>query len=288
MRMLIFTLILMVSLICGAASPSLAIMDPWDAMPAPPGFYMITYPYFIYANDYLDKDGHRLTSDLDLYSSGIVLRPCWYSLIKQRWPLALNAILPIGRVEANNMVSGEVESDTGLGDLTLAAAIWTEPLTFFGGTSYFAYMQYVDVPVGSYDKEKFINMGTNQWDVRPEIIYIGVYGPWVIQASVFYNFRFKNRDTDIKPGNEFWLATSVGHSIAKNLYVNLHVEAIWGKDAEFKGHTIEDSAIKEFIVGPSIDFSVGSWAVVLKYLADIDGENIPKCRTVWCRIVHSF
>jgi len=41
MRMLIFTLILMVSLICGVASPSLAIMDPWDAMPAPPGFYMI-------------------------------------------------------------------------------------------------------------------------------------------------------------------------------------------------------------------------------------------------------
>ena len=77
-------------------------------------------------------------------------------------------------------------------------------------TNPFGGVFYLDIPFGNYDKNEPVNMGTNQWNIRPSIVYGGLYGHYNIDTSLYCNIRFEDEDTNFKPGDEFWYEYGCG------------------------------------------------------------------------------
>jgi len=267
-------------------------MDPLDNLPCPPGFYFITYPFFYRVDDYLDKDGDDLPGDLGLRMSEVLFRFTYYPPTKGS-PYSLHTIVPVGRVEITNPMTGHKESDSGLGDVTLIGAIWlgkSEGYLYgnFETGTYYGVGLNVDVPSGSYDKNSVANMGSNQWDIRPMLFYAGLHGPLSVDLTLYYNFRLENKSTDIKPGDEFWLETAIGYAITKNLRIAGHLDYISGRDMEVGGIKQSDTATKLLRLGPSVTYQLGKLNLLFKVLFDVEGENTPKGTLFWGRAIALF
>jgi hypothetical protein len=52
----------------------------------------------------------------------------------------------------------------------------------------------VSVPVGQYDDDKLVNIGTNRWFVKPEIGVSKAWGPWTLELSTAATFFGDNDD----------------------------------------------------------------------------------------------
>lgn len=87
----------------------------------------------------------------------------------------------------------------------------------------------VTVPVGQYNEDKLVNIGTNRWSLKPEIGFSKAFGPWTIElapAATFYTDNgsfFGGRTREVSPlyslqaGVSFtfmpsgWLALNTGY-----------------------------------------------------------------------------
>jgi hypothetical protein len=52
----------------------------------------------------------------------------------------------------------------------------------------------VSVPLGQYDSDKLVNIGTNRWSVKPELGVSKAWGPWVLELMAAVTFYTDNDD----------------------------------------------------------------------------------------------
>lgn len=50
----------------------------------------------------------------------------------------------------------------------------------------------VSAPLGQYDSDKFVNIGTNRWSVKPELGISKAFGPWTLELSTGVTFYTEN------------------------------------------------------------------------------------------------
>jgi hypothetical protein len=106
-----------------------------------------------------------------------------------KWAIAL----PVAALDASGYVSGSFHQRqvTGLADPTIAVSV-----NFFGAPAlslaeFRRYQQAtivgatlkMTVPVGQYDSDKLINIGTNRWSIKPEIGVSHAMGRWILEGS---------------------------------------------------------------------------------------------------------
>jgi hypothetical protein len=52
----------------------------------------------------------------------------------------------------------------------------------------------VSVPLGQYDSDKLVNIGTNRWSVKPELGISKAWGPWTLELMAAVTFYTDNDD----------------------------------------------------------------------------------------------
>ena len=52
----------------------------------------------------------------------------------------------------------------------------------------------VIAPLGQYDADKLVNIGTNRWSFKPEIGFSKAFGPWTVELTPGVTFYTDNGD----------------------------------------------------------------------------------------------
>jgi hypothetical protein len=138
-------------------------LQPNDIVAPPPGKNLITISYFntenstLYANGSVNSRGLYTNPVIDTQSA-ILRGTRTYAL--GNLPAASFIQLPYGTVQPAGSLSG-LSSDTGIGDLTIATAIW--PYHNKITRTYVGVAGYLISPTGSYSSQRAFNVSENRF-----------------------------------------------------------------------------------------------------------------------------
>jgi hypothetical protein len=142
-------------------------------------------------------------NDAELRVHGVVLA---YARSLDLWGRSgkFDVVLPYASVSGTGEVSGESRERhvSGLGDakLRISANLYGAPALSL--QEFADYKQdviigaslQVSVPLGQYDSEKLINIGTNRWSVKPEVGVSKAWGRWTTELAAGVTLFTANHD----------------------------------------------------------------------------------------------
>ena len=257
----------------------------------PQGYWLEAWTMRFQANKFVDTEGRKVRmpdgKNLDLTQDILFLRPIY---VTEYW--IFDSHIPISRLEINNY-PGRDDTSTGLGDIWLNVWIRNENaeekwrpfgINLAPGVG-------IKFPTGVYDKDRVVNLGSNQYDFRFDLRFskfffdgnpFGESGKWAIEGAIEYTHRFENQDTNVKPGNRLdWIIgptvsvggkTRIGWDLAGN---------IKERDKTGSGRNLTElpgqSWGSKISTGPTFYYIITPQIHVSAYaLVDIDVRNQPK------------
>jgi hypothetical protein len=148
------------------------------------------------------------------------------------------------------------------GDMQIAPVVikWTPSPGWFVNAS----LQ-LQLPTGSYDRNRLINAGTNHWTASPTVAFTHITpGGFEVSSNIQINFNGRNKDTDYRSGTEYQ------HEFALGQHVGAWTFGVGGyyyqqlSDDKATGQPVPNSRARVAALGPAINyFELGSgWPVV--------------------------
>lgn len=253
-------------------------VDPFDNIPAPQGLYFLDYPVYYTAQKIMDSQGNAVLDNLDLHSYQNIFRITYYNKTTFENTWAFTLLVPVGRIEMQN------KHDEGLGDFTVASAYWmiddAVSKTWLGAVAY------VDIPTGSYDSEKTVNMGRNVWKFRPSLVFAKQFNNFDLEATAKYNIYTKNKDTDVKEGSEAIFEGYCGYFVKPNLLIGGHFNATFGQNKIVNDNKESDSGIRLYQAGPSIHWMIdNNIGFLFETIFDIKARNTTEGELLLVRLL---
>lgn len=142
-------------------------LQPNDARPPPPGInsVQVTYQHTergdVYKNGIKVDTSKQISSDLYLWRVG-------RSFEIGNYPAYFYVQTPMGAVHPQKSLS-VTPGDSGIGDTTFLLAFW--PYANRETNTYFALGAYLSIPTGSYDKNRYFNVGENVYRTALQAAY---------------------------------------------------------------------------------------------------------------------
>jgi hypothetical protein len=186
---------------------------------------------------------------------------------KNTWVASI--LIPVGHIEALG------DHDEGLGDATVVFGYWI--IDRPGSKTWLSLAQFIDIPIGNFDKSKSANMGSSVWKIRPSV-YFGKYffDKIDLEIALKYNISTGNNDTRVKNGNELILESFLGYFIRPTVLFGVHLDTIFGEDNTVNGQRILDSGVEGYRTGLSLDWVFDTRGINFKYLVDFGRKNSPE------------
>ena len=142
-------------------------LQPNDARPPPPGINTLQVSYQhsertdFYKNGVKTDTTRQISSDLYLWRLG-------HSFQIASYPAYFYVQTPVGAVHPQKSLSA-LGGDSGVGDTTLLLAFW--PYLNSETKTYVAVGAYLSLPTGSYDKNRYFNVGENVYRTALQAAY---------------------------------------------------------------------------------------------------------------------
>jgi len=266
--------ILLLLLILLSTSNKAYAINFYDGARAKEGNYFLTYTSVYLADETTNAKGNKSQDKYNLTKAEELLRWCGYS-----GNFVATALVPV-----DYMSIGSLHQDSaGLGDINV-------------GTGYFLPFQNVDIlpmlfvklPTGEYNAEKSVNIGSNQYDIRPMIFLYKDLGKFSIDAVAKYFIRLKNPATNVSPGDEFYLQCLIGYNVTDRFKIGPSVNWMVSRDKEVGGTKVADSARECLSMGTDIYYRFSKISVTATYLYDVYTENSTKGHFFQIKAVYRF
>lgn len=152
--------------------------------------------------------------------------------------------------------------NTALGDLQVSpiTVSWMPAQNLFVNASLM-----LQLPTGSYDRNRLVNAGMNHWVVSPTVAftYITSFGG-ELSSNIQLNVNGRNRDTDYRSGIEYQHEFAIGQHIGPwTVGIGGYYSQQLTDDTQ-AGKTIEGNRARVFALGPAVYFlKPGSaWPIV--------------------------
>lgn len=246
----------------------------YDGARAPQGLYFLTYSSAYVADELTDAKGNTSKNTYGLFKAEELLRFCYYSP-----NFVATALVPGGYTNIRSLNKDSL----GLGDANLGAGHFLP----FKQIDILP-MLFVKFPTGEYDSSKSVNMGSNQYDIRPMVFIYKALGDFSLDAVAKYFFRLKNNSTDVTPGDEIHLQCLLGYNLTDKLKLGPSVNWMISRDKEQKGVRISDSARETLSLGADIYYRFTKVSVSATYLYDMHAENTPRGHFFQIKTVYRF
>lgn len=270
------------ALTAGAARASVLI-DPYDNVLAPDGFYGLAYLNYTQADEFRGPGGGKL-GDVDFTATLGFLRPIGY-FHAGPVPLAFQVIVPFGQVEEKDVFD---EDSSGLGDVIFGPGVFLYANEKAG--SYVSYWFYAYAPTGEWDKDQTINLGAHHWYFEHQLALSQTLGKFVADVNLNYYHHTEEPDNDVKAPPRFEVAASVAYPVTEKFMVGAHGGGYWDlDDYEADGTSIDGTAGRKVSVGPTLTYQlterIGS---TLRWTHDVSAANDFKGDDVWLRLNYAF
>lgn len=231
----------------------------YDGARAKQGTYFLTYSSVYIADETTGKNGDVNKKDFGLFNAQELLRLCFYSP-----DFVATALVPFGYTDIGSLH----QDSSGPGDINIGAGYFLP----FKKIDILP-MIFVEIPTGEYDSSKAANIGSNQYDIKPTIFLHKTLGDFSIDAAAKYFFRLKNKDTNVLPGDEFYLQCLLGYNLTDKFKLGPSINWMISKDKEQNGITVPDSARETLSVGADFYYRFSRFSVTFTYLGDVYTEN---------------
>jgi hypothetical protein len=142
-------------------------LQPNDARPPPPGINSIQVTYQHSERGDLYSQGDKIATNTKI-SSDLYLWRLGHSFQIAEHPAYFYVQTPMGAVHPQKALS-VASGDSGVGDTTLLLAFW--PYVNRETKTYFALGAYLSLPTGSYDKNRYFNVGENVYKTALQAAY---------------------------------------------------------------------------------------------------------------------
>lgn len=292
MRNLSKDLLLSACLVVSAgATPAFADNDARDYIPLEPGTTMMAaYLNYTTATDLYVK-GDKIANDVDLSATIGMFRPVYYTQIGS-YVVDPQLIIPFGQQSLDGAGVGGVEiSSSGLADPVITGTIWlvnnTESKTWLGFTPF------ITVPVGEYDNDKSVNLGTNRWAFKPEIGFVKGFGDYFFELTgngEFYtdNNDFSSASLTLEQDPLYTLESHLSYSFTDSFYISGDYFYHNGGETKIDGIN-QDNKKDDHALQLSLGFMLTpSYQLLVKYRSDVKVENGLKTNTIGLRLAHFF
>lgn len=249
--------------------PATAV-EPYDNIAGPDGTYLLLYPAYYAADDFMDSKGDTAITDFRLRSYSNVFRLSYAKTTergKNNWLTTI--LVPISDVHIKN------ERAQGLGDVTLGYAYWVinRPET----KTWLVLAGFADAPTGQFDANRIANVGSNVWKVRPTVGFAQQFNKFDVELTYRYNIYFKNDANGLKNGNESILESYFGYSVRPNLMIGIHANMIDGRNHSVNQIKVANSGVEKYQVGASANWVYGKTSgVTFEWLSEISTKNAPE------------
>jgi hypothetical protein len=238
------------------------------------GNYLLSYTSVYLADETTDSKGKKSRDNYNLTKAEELLRWCYYS-----GDFVATALAPVGYMS----IGSWHQDSSGLGDINL-------------GTGYFLPfiqadilpMLFVKFPTGEYNAEKSVNIGSNQYDIKPMIFLYKNLGKFSIDAVAKYFIRLKNPATNASPGDEFYLQGLIGYNVTDRFKIGPSINWMISRDKEVSGTKVADSARESLSMGTDIYYRFSKISVTATYLYDVYTENSTKGHFFQIKAVYRF
>jgi hypothetical protein len=178
----------------GAAHTAHAFeLEPFEYVAAPPGTTAL-FDYFIYGDNssYHPVGGSTYTHDTGLTETVGLARATQFFAVGPLEGL-VEILQPYGALTGARIGGASYQDSGGLGDTTLAVALW--PYKNVTTRTYLGIATYVTVPDGAYNAGHAINLGANRFAYDPELaLHQGFNDRWSVDLTADYIFYGNNND----------------------------------------------------------------------------------------------
>ena len=260
MRILL-ALLLTLCLLSATAGDCLAV-NFFDGARAPRGLYALTYSSLYTADRTTDNRGKQAVTDYGYTKLEQTFRLCYYSP-----EYVLTALVPLG-MASSEFYDG---SSQGPGDVIAGAGRFL-PVT----QADILPMVFVKLPTGAFDRDKSVNYGSNQYDIRPTVFLYRQFGRFSIDAAAKYFFRMENPATNSLPGDELHLQCLLGWQLGKKTRFGPSINWMASGPRRVDGNRIAESRRSYLSAGADFYFRLPRFSLTLTYLRDVHAKNTTK------------
>lgn len=273
-----------------------------DYIPLPNNtFLFCSYFKHITANTVF-ANGRKVGNDISFNENLGIFRPVYFTSIGKAlygdggFIVDPQALIPFGDAELDtSSLGGAKTSASGIADPTILATFWfvNAPKDKFwvGFTPYFS------MPLGSYDKGKSFNLGSNRWAIKPELGIVKGFGDRTYLDFII-NGEFYTDNKDYNTGSGLaklqqdpvlGLEAHLSFDITKQWYVSLDYFYSNGGQQKINGATVPNSKVDSHGLGVALFWMVGSNnQLMIEYRDDFAVKNGLGTNTFGARWAYFF
>lgn len=219
-------------------SSALAIdVSPGAYIPAPAGktiamFYLGAGQ----ATEYHPEHGPDISHDTKLNTESALLR-LFYMLDVSGTRVQLQAAVPYGSQDLK-LNGKKIGNESGFADPFVAVTTW--PINDPQNKRYLGVSGYLFLPLGAYESDHALNMGSNRYATAGQIGYSEAWGPWRLDVNADVTFYGDNEKSTVNRRSleqdpTYVLQPWLSYTFQSKVTTSLGFTKTWGGNSELDG-----------------------------------------------------
>jgi hypothetical protein len=251
-------------------------LQPNDARPPPPGIttLQVSYQHLERGDSY--KSGAKVATDGRI-SSDIYFWRAGHSFELNSMPAYVYLAVPTGAVHPQKSLAA-LGGDAGVGDTTLLLALW--PYNNPETKTYLGVAAYLVLPTGSYDKNRYFNIGENVYKTALQAAYqqpiadklnlmVALDALWAGDNS---EFLYRGQQTKLEQNVQYNTQANVVYDLSPRYDIAASYYYTLGAESTINGIDQDNAKdLQRYQVFLNAKYSIGRLS--LQYGSDIKTEN---------------
>lgn len=196
-----------------------------------------------YSANKLYSNGELQTDDVDYKTDIGIARFAWYPKLGP-FLTSLQAYVPFGKSQLKIPGNTGSVTSSGIGDPTILSGIYI--INDRAAKTWFGVAGYITAPLGEYDNNKSVNLGSNRWKFKGELGLTKGFGNFFIDIAAGASWFGDNDEYGptrnvLEQSKEYHIETHFSYNLTPSVYAALDYYYLTGGEQYLNGNQITKS-----------------------------------------------